>query len=123
MENDTFNFHGTITTGSKGFVIPTYTQRNMTIYAIPENELEMLSSMNTMATIFFSTFSFFLSLALALFLSGIYADNIQSNLIGKLLFYYGTPIVIVIAVVFFILGIHSSYRRSNLIATIKSESM
>lgn len=111
-----------LSTGSSGFFTPTYAKRNMKIYAIPENELETLGTLNTEATMFFSAFSFFISLTLSLFLSGIYSDNIKANHIGSLLFYWVTPITLVVSIFFLLLGIYILYKRKNMINTIKQES-
>jgi hypothetical protein len=95
----------------------------MTVYAIPENELEFLGVMSIKSTIFFSTFSFFISLAVSVVLSGIDADNINKNQIDGLLFYYEAPVTLIIALIFLILGIYKQWKRKNMIKIIKSESI
>ncbi|HHF7349624.1 TPA: hypothetical protein ACPSKE_002834 [Legionella feeleii] len=112
-----------VSTRSTGFFTPTYANRNMKIYAIPENELEVLGAMNTESTMFFSAFSFFISLSLTLFLSGIYADNLKANRVGSFIFYYCTPITTVISLFFLGLGIYIQRKRNNMINIIKKESV
>lgn len=112
-----------VSTGSSGFFTPTYANRNMKIYAIPENELEILGTMNMESTMYFSAFSFFISMTLSLFLGGIYTDNLQINQAGSLLFHYGTPVARLIALFFLILGICIHKKRKNMIKTIKQESI
>ncbi|CZJ15090.1 hypothetical protein [Legionella pneumophila] len=104
-------------------VTPVYAKRNIKIFAIPESELEILSSMSTDVTIFYSVFSFFLSMTIALFLSGIFADKLEENMFGKFLFCYGTPTALVLAVLFLGIAVYKHSKRKNLITIIKQESV
>ena len=92
-DNSNFNQIENIGTKANGFVNPIYSNRNMKIYAIPENELENLAYINTLASVFFSIFSFCLSITLAILLSAVYADNLSSNLIGEILLKYMSPFI------------------------------
>lgn len=117
------NSSNNFSTHLNGIVTPIYACRGMKIYAIPENELMMISSSNTLSTVFFSVGAFFLSTAITLFLSGIYANNLKYNNAGNLLFYYGTPTSFIISIIFLIIGFYMICRKNFVINTIKNESI
>ncbi|MFO9763150.1 hypothetical protein SDC20_04125 [Legionella pneumophila serogroup 1] len=122
--NDTEIQSGEIEVTSIGSTVtPVYAKRNIKIFAIPESELEILGSMSTDVTIFYSVFSFFLSMTIALFLSGIFADKLEENIFGKILFYYGTPAALALTLLFLGIALYKHFKRKSLINIIKQESV
>lgn len=102
-------------TNSTGSTVDSvYGKRTMRVYPIYEQEMNTLSHFNTIALIFFSIGSFFLSPLLEIILSN--SISLESGNKSSLV------IMILVAIAFYIGGSVCLFSRHNLIKKIKKES-
>lgn len=101
-------------------VQPQYGTRKMQMYLINEAEVNQLSSLNGLATIFFSLGSFLASAAIGIYVNAIFYDTLTPA--GAIAKGYVVPTVGIVSLAFFGIAFYSMYQRSNVWKTIRRES-
>src|SRR5271155_2384791 len=87
-----------------------YVGRQMRAFAIAEHEVRTISTMNTLATIFFSVGTTFLGFAVGIWTNAMFYDSLTPE--GRLLSHVASPILCVVALIFVALGIWALRSRS-----------
>lgn len=87
-----------------GIVKAAVARRNMRCYAVPENELDQISSLNTQSTIFASIGSFLASLVVAIIMDALMQFGQLKDLEGavSIFVYIVAPGLGIISIIFFI---------------------
>lgn len=98
-----------------------YMGRTMKCYPVHETEMESLSTMNTEATVFFSSMSACIALAAGIVTNAIFAE--RSTEMSKFATLIGAPFLGGLAILFGCLGVYTAYRRSALWGRIKQEAV
>ena len=101
-------------------LVPLYVERKMKVYAVTESEVDSLSTRNAQATAFYSAGAFFLSASLSVWVNAVfYTDIPPAASVAKI---YGAPLVLILAIVLFALGLHAAKSRKSTWEAIKRES-
>ena len=100
-------------------------ERKMRVYAIPVNELKLISLLNTQAIAFASIGSFLASFIAAILIDAIMEFGALNGLTGaaSILVYYFAPMFGFVALAFFGLCTHALVTRHSMLSTIKNESI
>lgn len=107
--------NGQFNTGNSGSTVNSiYGKRNMKVYPVYEQEMDILGYFNSAALIFFSIGSFFLSPLLDIFQKWFDKKDV---LIGS-----GTAILLVMAISFYVAGAVSLFFRHGVVKKIKKQS-
>jgi len=101
-------------------VISNYLRREIPVYGIQEHEVEMLSTLTTQSSAYFSLASFIFALASAPVFNAIFTDKLSD--VAKLACYYFAPVGFVMAFVFLILGIIAVRTGASTWTRIKNQS-
>jgi hypothetical protein len=101
-------------------VQPQYAKRVMKVYAINENEVTTITSLNTQATFFFSLASFLTSAAISIFTNAVFYTELTPA--GVLAKEYVAPMLCVVSVALIIIGVTNLWRRRKLWNEIRRES-
>jgi hypothetical protein len=101
-------------------VQPQYAKRIMKVYAINENEVTTISSLNSQATLFFSLASFIASAAISIYTNAIFYTELTAA--GQVAKYFVVPILCVLTVAFVGLGVMMLFQRRRLWKEIRRES-
>lgn len=104
------------------FFNPIFAKRKMTVYAIPEYELNSISSLNAQSTTFYSIASGNLSVFVTLLIQAIFSDWSTMASIAKATLILGLPLFSIMSLIFFFLGYLTSKLKRNNIEKIKKES-
>ena len=109
--------------GDSGAVVTAvYVKRKMLVYAVSEGDLETLAIMNTQATVFFSIFSALLALSAGIWTNAAFAAPDTMPAAGKILAWFGAPVIVVLALVFLGLGVWATVKKRSTWNRIKNES-
>jgi hypothetical protein len=101
-------------------MVPLYVDRKMKLYLVTESEFESLSSLNGQATGFSAVGSAMLSLALSIWINAIFYTEIPPTAyVVKVLV---APLLVFLAIVFFVLAFGANKSRNRTWTTIKTES-
>jgi O-antigen/teichoic acid export membrane protein len=92
----------------------------MKVYAINENEVTTISSLNTQATIFFSLASFLASACIGIYTNAIFYTELTAA--GQVAKYFVVPILAVLTLTFVALGVMMMRQRQKLWREVKKES-
>lgn len=92
----------------------------MTAYAVHENELEMLSYLNTQATVFLSVASALASFAFGIWTNAMFAESMTP--VGELASTLAAPLLIALSLLFVWLGVFAIKRRQVTWTLVKRES-
>lgn len=106
--------------GQGSYVQPIYVERKITYYALPENELNSISLMNTLALVFFSVGSFLASLGFGIQIDAAFQKDMTPE--AKLLQEVGAPILWSLAAVFGAVGGWAVKQRYGMLKNIRQES-
>ena len=110
-----------ITTPLRASYIETIgTVRKMRSLLVHEYELESISWINTMVVVFFSMGSALLTYGIDIIIDAM--GKSQSTAVELIMFRYGSPILILLAMVFFGLGVKSIFSRRNMLNRIRGET-
>jgi hypothetical protein len=102
-------------------IVPEYTERRMTFYAVTSREMRDLSFFNTAAIVAFSIASFLLSLAFSLMQGGVFASG-EISPEGRVLTGYAAPLSFVMALIFYAVGGLVLRLRGQSIEDVRKES-
>lgn len=106
---------------STGAAVKTlYVDRVLTAYAVHESEVEMLSYLNTQATVFVSLASALLSFAGGICTNAIFATELTPA--GQLAIIIAVPTLGVLALVFIGLSVNAVYRRRTAWSMVRRQS-
>ncbi|MCX5518444.1 hypothetical protein OSH10_08350 [Kaistia defluvii] len=97
-----------------------YMTRTMTVYGMHEGEVEMMTHLNTQATVFFSVASGCVSIGAGIWVSAAFSSELSPE--GKVLLWGGGPALIVLSAVFVALGIWSMRSRGSMLEKIRRQS-
>jgi hypothetical protein len=97
-----------------------YVRRAMKVYALPESELKGVALMNTLASVFFSAGSGFLSLGIGIWVDSAFQEELSPA--GEILAKVTAPAAMVVAAIFGCLGIWALRARGSSLKTIQQES-
>jgi hypothetical protein len=97
-----------------------YGKREVKTYPVLENEFDNLSSLNTLAIVFFSVGSFLLSAAIGVWVNAVF--NVQLTPAGEVASKWVAPGVLVLSVVFYALGLWANHRGASTWQKIKRET-
>ncbi len=107
--------------GNKGgLVVTQHTHRHMRSFHVLDDELDTLSTLGWQATLFYSLFGSFTAAAFGLW-SGIYIEGSPSDK-AKALIPFLIGGLVLVALLFLILGIITSYSKNSKVANIRSQS-
>lgn len=98
-----------------------YMARTMKCYPVHESELETLSTLNAASTVFTSIGSACLAFAVGIATNAAFAETMTP--VAQVATGLGAPVLAVIALVFYGLGIGASLRRRSLWDKIKREAV
>lgn len=97
-----------------------YVDRAMTAYVLHENEMQAISLMNSLSSLFFSAGSFLFSSAVAIFVSGMFQENMPE--IARFSVYYGAPVLTMLSTCCFAAGLWALMKRRSIVRKIQTES-
>ncbi|MGO9991327.1 MAG: hypothetical protein ACLPTF_02285 [Steroidobacteraceae bacterium] len=119
MEN---NINTTTTTeGQRGATITTvYVERQVKAFSVFETELDVLSSLNAQATVFFSVGSAFITYAVGIWTNSSFATQLTPE--GKLANEFVAPGLVFISIVFYSLAIMAWWKRRRTLGDIRRQS-
>lgn len=117
MENDSF-----IDIPSPQGITPIYSQRNMKIYSITENELNNLLIYEKHQTMYSSIKSGSLSIAFTLMTSALYTGWNNIDVFAKAITLVGSVTSILFAIIYQCMSRNENKTKYKVIETIKSES-
>lgn len=109
-----------VDTGRGATILTAYTEREVKAFPIFENELESLSFLNTMTLVFFSVGSAFVSFAIGIWTNAAFADKLTPE--GIVAAKYGAPLLCVLSLAAYVLGIIAMFSRSSQWAKIKAHA-
>lgn len=101
-------------------VSSSYLAREVPVYGIQEQEIEMISSLNAQASTYFSLSSAIIALALSPIINAPFVEKMTD--IAKLACYLFSPLCILIAAVFVFLGVSAVKTRDSTWDRIKRQS-
>jgi len=113
-----------VTSGNEGapFIEPVYARREMKAYAVTENEIAIIFSLNFEKTVFFAIGTFFASIVLTIILNTAFSTG-QLSPQGQVISTWGLYVSAIIMAVFYVLGIITLCRAKSAWQTIKNESV
>ena len=97
-----------------------YTERQVRAFTVLETEFQSLTSLNVQTTVYFSLGSALLSFGLGIWVNAIFYTTLAP--IAKLAAVYIAPLFLVLAVVFYGLGIAAYLRRRTALRSIGNNS-
>ena len=100
---------------------PLYTERSQRMYVIPENELNQISHLNTLSTIFFSVGSALISIAIGVWVDAAFQTE-PISATAEVLKSVVLPISVVLGVLCYAGVIWQICARKSMLNTIKKES-
>jgi hypothetical protein len=103
-------------------VTPVYVNRRMKAYCIHEHEVDIISTMNTLSTAFFSIASGLIFFAFGLLANAAFYVGGKLPPAADILCAYGVPAAFVLAIIFIGLGFWARWRRAATWTTIRNES-
>jgi polyferredoxin len=101
-------------------VTTVYLEREVKAYAVQEHELETLSMMNTLASVFFATSAFLLSAAISVWINALFYEAMppKAEVANK----YAAPIVFFLGGIFLSLGVWANRKRASTWNVIKGQT-
>lgn len=108
------------TSGTGATVQPQYMGRTMKCYPVQEAEMEMLSTLNSQATGFFSIGSALAAYAASIWTNAAFASALTES--GKTAAQQVAPVTVFLAIAFALLGWDAVRRRGSLWSRIRSEA-
>lgn len=107
--------------GPRGSIVKqVYVDRAMTAYILHENEMQAISLMNSLSSLFFAAGSFLFSSAMAILVSGVFQENLPD--IARFSVYYGAPVLTLLSGCCFAAGTWALLKRRSIVRKIKTES-
>lgn len=107
--------------GPRGSIVKqVYVDRAMTAYILHENEMQAISLMNSLSSLFFAAGSFLFSSAMAIMVSGLFQEHLPD--IARFSVYYGAPVLTMLSCCCFAAGTWALLKRRSIVRKIKTES-
>jgi hypothetical protein len=114
-------FANAIANGPRGSIVKqVYVDRAMTAYVLHENEMQAISLMNSLSSLFFAAGSFLFSSAMAILVSGLFQEDLPD--IARFFVYYGAPVLTMLSGCCFAAGTWALLKRRSIVRKIKTES-
>jgi hypothetical protein len=98
----------------------TYVERQVKAFAVFDTEVDVLSSLNAQATVFFSVASAALSFAVSIWANAAFYSELTPA--GQIASHIVAPALLVVAVLFVGLGVHAWTRRTSTVNAIRQQS-
>ena len=97
-----------------------YAGRNVRVFAVLESELHTLTFFNLLSTVFFSIGASLASIAIGVWVSASFTGKLTPE--GAVLKAFGAPVLVVLAVVSFGIGIWAMHSKKSSLTTIREQS-
>jgi hypothetical protein len=105
----------------RGAILTTaYAEREVKVLAVLENEVQTISTFNTLTTAFFSAGTSLISIAVGIWANGAFSEKLTPE--GTVLSHFGAPILCVLGLLMYYLASWAYRTRKSALDSIRAES-